>query len=452
MSGAYKSWDTEGAKLTQLTAPGQSLNSVQRPNGVGGSDGSRWPSGLATWPSPDNMQSLPNPSRSTSPPSAFQSTSNTSPSFNPGRLPNDGQSSNFPTSLASLSNGLISRNSVSGVPQPARVNSFGAGYGGFPRGPPAAAAFDESATSRESVLPSSRHSESETSLQYNNDVSGLPQGIVSHARHASRPSFSAASSSYYQQKPSSRSQSLNPHTDEAALEAARQNFNRGSMASNSPAPRYNTIQAGTPASSQFGRWGEFTPSNGTNQGPLYPQQEQRRDSLAMSINQSTMNSPRTFGSGRPADAWATPVAPVDLDQLARLQRSQSQISRLANQSPYLDPAAFNQINQNHIPDLQAHAHLMQQLYQYQAYQIPGQQFYPPPTAPAAYAGRPGRNQNLYENYKATPQLLEEFKKTSKGANRKWQLRVCDEYPPPPTIHPSTNRSLGHLRLRDRFRR
>ncbi|KAL1877424.1 mRNA binding protein puf3 [Diaporthe australafricana] len=134
-----------------------------------------------------------------------------------------------------------------------------------------------------------------------------------------------------------------------------------------------------------------------------------------------MNSPRTFGSGRPADAWATPMAPVDLDQFARLQRSQSQVSRLATQSPYLDPTTFNQINQNHIPDLQAHAHLMQQLYQYQGYPIPGQQFYPP-TAPAAYGGRPGRNQNPYENYKATPQLLEEFKKTSKGANRKWQLR------------------------------
>ncbi|KAJ0108682.1 hypothetical protein J7T55_015116 [Diaporthe amygdali] len=415
VSGAYKSWDTEGAKLTQPTAPGQSLHSAQRPNGIGGSDGSRWTTGLGTWTSPDNMQSRPNPSRSTSPPSAFQSTSNTSPSFNPGRLTN-GQSNTFPTSLSTSNNGIISRGSISGGPQPARVNSFQSGFGGFPRTNSGTSAFDESATSRESGLPSSRHSESETPLQFNNDVSGFPQGIASHSRHASRPSLSAASSSYYQQPPSSRSQSLNPHSDEAALEAARAALGRGALASNSPGPRFNTVQASTPAPSQFGRW-DFTPTNGTNQIPTYPQ-ESRRESLAMSINQSAMNSPRAFGGGRPADNWPTPVAPVDLDPLARLQRSQSQISRLANQSPYLDPT-FSQINQGQIPDLQTQ--LMQSLYQYQGYAMPGQQYYPP-TAPAAYGARPARNQNPYENYKATPQLLEEFKKTSKGANRKWQLR------------------------------
>lgn len=138
----------------------------------------------------------------------------------------------------------------------------------------------------------------------------------------------------------------------------------------------------------------------------------------MSVNQSA--SPRTFGSARPADPWATPVAPVEFDPVARIQRSHSQMSRLANQSPYIDPA-FSQLNQSQFPDIPPQ--LMQHMLPYAAYPLAGQQYFTP-TAPAAYGGRPGRNQNPYENYKATPQLLEEFKKTSKGANRKWQLRVC----------------------------
>lgn len=258
-----------------------------------------------------------------------------------------------------------------------------------------------------------------------------------HARHASRPSLSAAPSAYYQQQQqaSSRSQSLNPQLDEAALEAARQSLARN-MASNSPAQRLATVSLNTPAPSQlYNRWGgEFTPGNGIGQNSPYPQ-ETRRDSLAMSVNQSAMNSPKTYGSARPAEPWATPAATVDFDSLARMQRTQSQMSRLATQSPFFDPT-FSQVNQNQMPEIQAH--LMQQMFPYQGsfqgYAMPGQQYYPP-TAPAAYGGRPGRNQNPFENYKATPQLLDEFKKTSKGANRKWQLRVreqvfwsqCDPY-------------------------
>lgn len=416
MSGAYKSWDAEGAKLTQFTAPGQSL-SAQRSTGIAGSDASRWPSGLATWSSPDNAQSRPNPSRSTSPPSSFQNASNTSPSYNPGRLSN-GHSNTFPTSLANTSNGLMSRGSISGATQPSRVNSFQSGFGGFPRTNSGTSAFDDGAASRESGLPSSRHSENETTLQFNNDMSGFPQAIASHSRHASRPSLSAASSSYYQQQqPSSRSQSLNPTLDDAALEAARRTLARN-LGTNSPGPQYSTVQTGTPAPAQLYRWpGEFTPGNGIGQNPSYPQ-EARRDSLAMSVNQSA--SPRAFGSARPAEPWATPVAPVDFDSVARIQRSHSQISRLANQSPYMDPT-FSQLNQSQFPDIPPQ--LMQHILPYPGYPIAGQQYYTP-TAPAAYGGRPGRNQNPYENYKATPQLLEEFKKTSKGANRKWQLRVC----------------------------
>lgn len=142
----------------------------------------------------------------------------------------------------------------------------------------------------------------------------------------------------------------------------------------------------------------------------------------MSANQSAMNSPRAFGSARPAETWASPAPPMDFDLLARFQRPQSQMSRLANQSPFIDPT-FSQINQNQMPEVPAH--IMQQIMQFPNYAMGGQQYYTP-TAPAAYGARPVRNQNPYENYKTTPQLLDEFKKTSKGANRKWQLRVCGQ--------------------------
>lgn len=254
-------------------------------------------------------------------------------------------------------------------------------------------------------------------MQFNNDVSGYPQGMASHTRHASRASVSGMPHSYYQPQPSSRSQSLNPTIDEAALEAARRYLVRPRPA-DSPASQFNTLQASTPAPSQPFRWGgEFTPGNGLGQNPQYPQ-ETRRDSLAMSVNQSAMNSPRAFVGARPAEPWATPTAPAEFDPLSRAQRPQSQMSRLANQSPYLEPA-FSQINQGQYNEMQAQM-LMLQLQN--GYPMPGQQYYPP-TAPAAYGGRPMRNQNPYENYKATPQLLEEYKKTNKGANRKWQLRV-----------------------------
>lgn len=433
--GALKTWDPEGAKSAQSTAPGQPLHSAPRPNGIG-PDASGWPSGLASWPPQDNVQSRPNPSRSTSPPSAFQSTANTSPSFNPGRLTN-GQSSTFPTSLAATPGSLASRGSISGPTQSGRVGSFQSGFGSFARTNSGPSAYDDGSASREPAQSSSRHLESEANLQFHREASGFPHGMMMHTRHASRPSLSATPSTYYQQQQaSSRSQSLNPNSDEAALEAARQHLARN-MASSSPAQRFNTVPTTTPAPSQLynNRWGgEFTPGNGIGQNSPYPQ-ETRRESLAMSINQSAANSPKTYGSARPAEPWATPAAAVDLDSLARIQRSQNQMSRLGTQSPLFDPM-YSPISQNQMPEIQAH--LMQQMFPYQAsfqgYTMPGQQYYPPAT-PTTYGGRPGRNQNPFENYKATPQLLDEFKKTSKGANRKWQLRVreqvfwpqCDPY-------------------------
>lgn len=419
MAGAYKNWDIEGAKLTQPTAAGQPLHSQQRQGGLGGPEAARWPStGLGNWPSQDSVQSRPNASRSTSPPSAFQTNSNTSPSFNPGRLTN-GQSNTFPTTLAHASSGVISRGSISG--QAGRVNSFQSGFGGFARTNSGTSAFDDGVAPRDSGLPSSRQSESESTVQYNNEVPGFPQAISSHTRHASRPSLSAASSSYYQQQQPSRSQSLNPQLDDAALEAARQSLARN-MPNNSPAPRFNTVQASTPAPSQIFRWGDWTPGNGVSQ--TFPQGS-RRESLAMSVNQSATNSPRAFSNARPVEPWGSPATAADLDALSGLPRSQGHMPRLSAQLPYTDPSSYGQMSQNQLTELQAQAQLMQSVYfqnYTQNYTMQAQQYYAAPTAPAAYS-RPGRTQNPFENFKATPQLLEEFKKTSKGANKKWQLKV-----------------------------
>ncbi|KUI54371.1 hypothetical protein VP1G_01730 [Cytospora mali] len=400
--GASKSWDANGAKLTQHTASGQSLHSGQRSNGVNASDSSRWPSGLA-WTSSESVQSRPNATRSTSPPTAFQNTSNTSPSFKPGRSAN-GKSTTFPTSIAPASNSLMGYSSIAG----GRNNSFQASFGSFQRGSQPTPGYDDAATSREVILPPSRHSESEAP-PFGNDAFGFANGMTTQSRHASRPSLSAASSSYFPQPSNSRSQSLNPH-DEMALEAARASFNRG-MANGSPGPRLGGIQPSAPVSSQFSRGMELTPSN-----PLHSfSQEQRRESLA-SVNQSAMNSPRGFGGARPADAWATTPS-RDLDQMSRVQRPQSQVSRLPNQSPYVDPqynpAGFQ-------------PHLIQQIMHpglslpYPAYGLPGQPFFAP-TAPAAFTSRPSRVPDPYAGCKATPQLLEDFKRSYKS-NRKWQLK------------------------------
>lgn len=410
--GAFKSWDTNGAKLTQPTASGQSLHSGQRSNGINASDGSRWPSGLG-WASSDSVHSRPGAPQSTSPPTAFQNTSNTSPSFQPGRSAN-GKSTNFPTSLAPTTNSLMGYSAISGGMQGSRSNSFQAGFGGFQRGTQGTPGFDEAAASREAMLPPSRHSESEAQAQISNDAFGFSNGIATQSRHAPRPSLSAASSSYFPQSSNSRSQSLNPQNDEMVLEAVRASFNR-ELSGNSPGPRLNGMQSSAPALSQFGRGVEFTPSN-----PLHTiSQEARRDSLAASINQSSLNSPRGFGSARPSESWASTPS-REYDQMSRIQRPQNQIPRTQNQSPYLDPA-YN--------PLSFQPQMMQQMIhpslslQYPAYGIPGQPFFAP-TAPAAFASRPGRAADQFAGYKATPQLLEDFKRTYKS-NRKWQLKVCE---------------------------
>lgn len=437
LPGAFKSWNTNGAKLTQPTAPSQSLHSAQRSNGINVSDGGRWPSGLGSWTSSESVPSRPGAPRSTSPPTAFQNTSNTSPSFKPGRSTN-GKSTTFPTSLAPTGNGLMGYSSMTGGIQGGRTNSFQASFGSFQRGSQGTPAFEDAVASREPILPPSRHhSESEAPPQFGSDAFGFTNGMTTQSRHSSRPSLSAASSSYFPQPSNSRSQSLNPQSDEMALEAARASFNRG-MASNSPGPRLGGIQPSAPASSQFSRGMEFTPSNAMHAFS----QESRRESLTASVNQSSLNSPRGFGGARPADAWASTPS-RDFDHMSRIQRPQSQVSRLPNQSPYLDPS---------YSPLGFQPQLMQQMIHpglslpYPAYGLPGQPFFAP-TAPAAFASRPGRAPEPYPGCKATPQLLEDFKRSYKS-NRKWQLKVCglrySSYVQGTKMHP------GCARLRDRL--
>lgn len=412
VQGASKSWDTNGAKLTQPTAPGQSLHSGQRSNGINTTDGGRWPSGLASWTPSETVQSRPSAPRSTSPPSAYQNASNTSPSFQPGRSSN-GKSTTFPTSLAPTSNGIMGYSNIAGGMQGGRANSFQAGFGSFQRGNQGTPAFDDPATSRETIT--SRHSESEAPPQFNSDVFGFANGMGNQSRHASRPSLSAASSSYFAQPLNSRSQSLNPQHDEMALEAARASLNMG-IASNSPGPRLNGMQQNVPVSSQFSRGMEFTPSN-----PLhtYPQ-ESRRDSLATSVNQSSLNSPRGFGGARPADAWASTPS-REFDPMSRIQRPQSQVSRIPTQPSYLETAYSPLTYQPQVVQQMMHHGLS---LQYTAYGLPGQSFYAP-SAPAAFSTRQGRGApDIYANCKATPQVLDEFKRNYKQQNKKWHLKVC----------------------------
>jgi hypothetical protein len=141
----------------------------------------------------------------------------------------------------------------------------------------------------------------------------------------------------------------------------------------------------------------------------------------MSVSQSAMNSPRNLSSARPAATWSTPVVPVDLEILSNLQRSQGPMARLAAPSPYVDPT-YGQMSQNQLAELQTQPNVLSNFY-FQNYSMQPAFNYGP-TAPAPYGGRPGRSQNPFENYKVTPQLLEDFKKTSRGANKKWHLKVC----------------------------
>lgn len=434
--------------LTPTVAPGQ------RSSGIGASESSSiWQRpGASTWNSTtDSQQFRPSASRSTSPPTSQQNTSNTSPSFMPTRSANPQgtafSSSNFMTTFAPSANSLTSYSNFAESAQGDSGNAFQQSFMGFQRGSQglSSSAFDDT---RESLLPPSRHSESEAPLQFGSEAPGFGNGLSSHSRHPSRMSLSGMSTSYVQQQqPSSRSQShsFNPQSEQAqaAFETVRAHLIRDRMQASSPGPRPNATQASTPAPSQLG-WRDFTPTNGfslTN-GNM---PEGRRDSLANSVHHSSLNSPRTFGTApRQADPWQ-PASPLDYDTLSRIQRSQQNtMTRQTTQSSYGDPAA------SYNPYAELPAQIMQQMHP--AFSLPfqsygfqaGQQFFPP-TGPAGMVPRTARPQDLTVGIRC--QELEEFRRSSKS-NRKWELKV--RYPPPPIfpyhrIHVLLTRRLERVR-------
>lgn len=418
-TGSYKrgrSSDTGGAELTTFVA------STQRPNAIGAQDSSLWARPTAsTWTSSDSTQFRAN---STSPPNPLQPTSNTSPSFTPSRSSTQqnttfpSSSSNFITNFASTAN--PSTNYASNYAENT-LGDNGTSFQlmGLQRGTSGlSSAYDE----REAMLPPSRHSESEAPLQFGTETA-FGGGLGSHSRHPSRLSLSgAATTSFAPQQPTSRSQSHSfqqPEQAQAAVDNIRAHLLRDRLQNGSPGPRTNGAQASTPAS-QFG-WRDFTPSNAFSlaNGNM---QDSRRDSLANSVHNSTMNSPRTYGNQaqRQSDPWTPGAAPVDYEALNRLQRSQGQMPRQAAQQSYLDAVSYSPYGE--IP-----VQLMQQVHPafqlpFQGYGFqPSQQFFPP-TGPAGMMSRGGgRPQDLTVGIRC--QELEEFRRSSKS-NRKWELKVC----------------------------
>lgn len=422
-TGSYDSeWDMERLEAQCLTTPAAS---TQRTNAIGAQESSLWPRPTATtWTSSDSKQFRAN---STSPPNPLQPASNTSPSFNPSRsstqqnttFPSSG--SNFMTTFAPATNTLTSfASNYADSTQGDGGTGFQQALMGFQRGTPGrSSAYDE----REAMLPPSRHSESEAPLQFGTETA-FGSGLGSHSRHPSRLSLSgAATTSFAQQQPASRSQSHSfqqPEQAQAAVDNIRAHLLRDRMQNGSPGPRANGAQASTPAPSQFG-WRDFTPGNAftLSNGNM---QESRRDSLANSVHNSTMNSPRTYGNQpqRQTDPWTPGAAPLDYEALNRLQRSQGPMGRQAAQPSYLDAVSYS-------PYGEVPVQMMQQMHP--AFQIPfpsygfqaSPQFYPP-TGPAGMIPRGGgRPQDLTVGVRC--QELEEFRRSSKS-NRKWELKVC----------------------------
>lgn len=295
------------------------------------------------------------------------------------------------------------------------INSFQTNLAGFQRSAQSIGPYDDS---RESVLPPSRHSENEASLQFGTETPAFGNAFGSHSRQASRMSLSGLSNSYMQQQPGSRSQShsYTPQSEQAQAmyEAVRAQNIRDGMQTSSSGARPSATQGSSPAPSQLG-WRDYQTTNafGLSAGNL---QDVRRDSLA-SIHNSSLNSPRTVGAPRQADPWQSPTT-FDLETLNRIQRSQQNtMSRQSTQSSYIDPASFN---------LYADTQLLQQMHP--AYSLPfqtygyqaGQQYYPP-SGPAGMVPRTGRPQDLAVGVRC--QELEEFRRSSKS-NRKWELKVC----------------------------
>lgn len=403
--------------LTKATA------TTQRPSALGASESNIWARPApATWNSTDSQQFRSTASRSTSPPNPLQNTSNTSPSFNSHRSANASNTNllgTYMTSFSQSSNAQTTYPNFSDNTQ-GDNRSFQQGLSGFARGTQGLSGAFDDVGPREFLQPLSRHSENEAAPQSGNDTSAFSGGFGSHSRHGSRMSLGGISTFAPSQSASrAQSQSFNTNSDhsQAAMDAVRGHLFREGLQGNSPGPRTTTTQASTPAPSQLNGWRDFTPNAGFSlaNGAL---PESRRDSLANSVHQSTMNSPRNILQ-RQTDLWNQSATP-DFDPLSSVHRSQGQMSRQGTQSPYPNPAY------SMYADMGIQAQLMQQMQNgfpvpFQNYGFPpGQQFFPP-SGPAGMVHRGARFQDPSVGVRC--QELEEFRRSSKS-NRKWELKVC----------------------------
>lgn len=385
------------AELTRHAA------STQRPNPLGASESSSlWSRPSATsWNSADSQQFRSTASRSTSPPNPLQNASNTSPSFNPSRSASQ-QNTSFPSS-----NFMTNYASYTDNSQGDGGHAFQQSYLGFQRGVQGlSSGFDD-----RDQIPSSRHSESEA--PFVGEPAAFANGLGAHSRHPSRMSLSGATTSFNQQQSNSRSQSYSQQSSQAALENIHAHLMRENIQASSPGARASVAQAATPT------WRDFTPGSALNlaNGNL---QEPRRESLANSVHNSALNSPRNFGTQRQPDPWSTPASvPLDFEVLNRIQRSQGQMPRQATQSPYLDQSSYLPYADIQAQLLQLHSGYPIPFQQFQNYGYQtGQQLFPP-TGPAGMVPR-GRPADMTVGIRC--QELEEFRRSSKS-NRKWELKV-----------------------------
>lgn len=407
-SGAYKSY-MRALDRTELTVH---VAGTQRTTAIGTSDSNPWARpGASTWNSADSQPFRPSASRSTSPPSTSQNGSNTSPNFNSNRAATSQNSAfstaNFKTTFAPMSNSLANLSSYVDNNAPGDSGAgFQQGFMGFQR------PSQGLSTAFEDSHPPSRHSETESPLQFPSENPVFGGGLGSHSRHASRISLSGASTGFSHPRSQSQSYITTSDQTQAALDSVRATLLRDRLQTSSPGPRGSITQGSTPAPSQL----SYPPINGFSLGNGN-MQETRRDSLANSIHgQSLMNSPGTFAAPKLSDPW-NPIPTLDFETVSRIQRSQqNQMSRQASQASYID---------GYIQYSDVHAQLMQQMhpgfspYANYGYQ-PGQPFFPP-TAPAGMIPRGSRSQDMTVGIRCPE--LEEFRRSAKS-NKKWELKVC----------------------------
>lgn len=424
-SSYISSWAMKNTGLTDATA------STQRSSGLGATDGNIW-AARSSWNTADSQPFRPSASRSTSPPNPVQHGSNASPSFpNRGTNMSNTMASNYLSSYTPTAN---TQPGYSNYTDTTPVNSgLFANLGPFQ----ARAVQGNSMTQEDDFLPlpPSRHSESGAPSQTGNDMnpSMFSTGFSSHSRHGSRMSL-GGHSTYAPPQVVSRSQSQSflqgSEQSQAALEAVQQHLLRGSIPSNSAAPRLNashTSIAGPNA------WPEYAPIGSASL------QDPRRDSLATNsqhASTNTCNSPRNLYGSRQADPWEAPPTLQDLETTNRLQKQLGQ-ARQGNPAPYTDPAyngyATGNLNIQSQQLLQMQQQMQQVMHQqmqqqmqngfsggYTSYGFPPaqqQQFFAP-TGPAGMMFR-GRSQDSTVGIRCPE--LEEFRRSR--SNKNWELKV-----------------------------